>query len=608
MKNLHRNPISFAFVIVTLIFLFFSFFHRWNGNDGNGWEAIIDGDSKGYYAFLPAVVIYNDLSFEFFNAPGNESVKRYYNQRFRVVTKTGSVNKNYTGVALMIAPFFMTGHAIADWLGEPLTGYSWPYMLMVLCSAYFYLITGLYFLLLLLRSYRVPDRHSAVLLVMIAAGTNLMYYTAIHSAMAHVYSFACIAAFAFFSRIYILNHRAGYFVLACLILGLITIVRPVNLIVIAAIPFLAGSLYDLRRAFLNISQRYAAITGGALAFFTMVAIQLTAFKLQTGNWFEWSYGDEGFNFSDPKILQTLFSFKKGFLVYSPFWLLIFPVMIITVFKNRYQGVSFILFFCSAVFVISSWWNWFYGDGFGLRAFIDFYPLFAVPVAFLLSHVSGKIRKLIMYLFLLLVLVISVIQTYQYRYRIIHPDSMNFEKYRYVFLKTGSNFRNVFGADEDIIYHKIEDTPFLQFTYIGGIWKQHNEDLPNGGPADIIKLQGTEFSPTLNVPYRSLINEGTGTYVRVSLSRMETEAGGANEALLVCSIEDTLNNTSYWNGIAINELPSESFNTWKHRKFGFLLPRNSPENSMVKFYIWNPAKGSFEASKFLVSFHRVHLRR
>src|SRR5688572_6574244 len=145
MNKVNFHSVSIALFFVLMIHLYFAIFHRWNGRDGNGWEAIIDGDSKGYYAFLPAMIIYDDPSMHFYNLPGNENIKRYYHPRFRVETTTATVNKNYAGVAVMIAPFFVTGHLIAESSGADTNGYSWPYMLMTLCAAIFYMLAGLYF-------------------------------------------------------------------------------------------------------------------------------------------------------------------------------------------------------------------------------------------------------------------------------------------------------------------------------------------------------------------------------------------------------------------------------------------------------------------------------
>ena len=49
--------------------------------------------------------------------------------------------------------------------------------------------------------------------------------------------------------------------------------------------------------------------------------QMVYWKLHTGNLLFYTYGEEKFFWNDPKVLEGLFSFRKGWLVYSPLMLL-----------------------------------------------------------------------------------------------------------------------------------------------------------------------------------------------------------------------------------------------------------------------------------------------
>jgi len=79
-----------------------------------------------------------------------------------------------------------------------------------------------------------------------------------------------------------------------------------------------------------------------------------------------------------------------------------------------------------VYIIFSWWCWWYGGGFGQRAFIDSYALMAVASAALLSYAfsSGRkwLRTGIVTVYLMLIS-LGIFNNIQYYYGAIHWDSM-----------------------------------------------------------------------------------------------------------------------------------------------------------------------------------------
>ncbi|MBP6392378.1 MAG: hypothetical protein KA352_15910, partial [Flavobacteriales bacterium] len=80
---------------------------------GENYRTVLQSDAKGYYAYLPAVFIYNDLQFGFFEQMDRG---KYYNPdllyEYRILFNGVSVNKYYCGMALAHAPFFLAAHTI----------------------------------------------------------------------------------------------------------------------------------------------------------------------------------------------------------------------------------------------------------------------------------------------------------------------------------------------------------------------------------------------------------------------------------------------------------------------------------------------------------------
>jgi len=214
---------------------------------------IIESDAKGYYAYLPAVFIYHDLNFSFFNRIEKET---YYDPNFYYeylrTENNKTFDKYYVGTAICLSPFFLLGHAITVFTGLPADGYSYYYTMMVHLGALFYLLLALFGLLKLLQAYQINDKPAAVVLAAMVFGTNLFYYVVTEFAMSHLYSFTAITWFCLYTRKYFSGHENKYLVYNALLLGIITLIRPVNLLVILAIPFLSGKPEKLLTGFRHI--------------------------------------------------------------------------------------------------------------------------------------------------------------------------------------------------------------------------------------------------------------------------------------------------------------------------------------------------------------------
>ena len=130
---------------------------RWGG--GDQWTGIIEADGKGYYAYLPAIFIYHDLNFGFFDEIEKE---KYYNPNgyydYRANGGHGEyINKYYCGTAVAELPFFLGAHLLTRIQGGDTDGYSKNYLVSVSIAALFYLFIGLFFLRKIFLAYEIPD-------------------------------------------------------------------------------------------------------------------------------------------------------------------------------------------------------------------------------------------------------------------------------------------------------------------------------------------------------------------------------------------------------------------------------------------------------------------
>ncbi|HOI87852.1 MAG TPA: hypothetical protein PLV51_08335, partial [Lentimicrobium sp.] len=70
------SPAAITIGLIMAIMVYVSSNINWGDNR---WKGILESDAKGYYAYLPAVFIYHDLNFGFF-----DSIEKgaYYDENF----------------------------------------------------------------------------------------------------------------------------------------------------------------------------------------------------------------------------------------------------------------------------------------------------------------------------------------------------------------------------------------------------------------------------------------------------------------------------------------------------------------------------------------------
>jgi hypothetical protein len=329
------------------------------------------------------------------------------------------------GVALFYSPFFFSAHALAGPLGFPADGYSKPYRVALVISSVVFALSGLLILIRLLRKF-FSRGVAAVTILAIGLGTNLYFYSTIDPAMSHAYNFFLFAAFIFLTDKWIHQPSWPTTMLLGLAGGLIILVRPTNGIIFILVPlWFVGSVSDFKNRFNLLIKNSSRVVAIALIVLLVFLPQLLYWKYSTGSYFHYSYGDERFFFNDPEFFKGLFSYRKGWLVYTPIMAFALAGMILLHQRQRKLFWPVAVFTLLNLYIIWSWWCWWYGGGFGQRALIESYALLSIPFAaftqFLMSKRSA-IRAVFLGLVFFLVL-LNIFQTFQYTEGIIHWDGM-----------------------------------------------------------------------------------------------------------------------------------------------------------------------------------------
>lgn len=388
-------------------------------------------DVEMYYSYLPAALLQHDLSFSQSKVPMQKQ-------------PNGNRNPKYTcGMAIMYAPFFLIGHKIAINQHSALDGWSEPYATMIHFGSIFYVMLGLFFLRKLLLLF-YTETITAILLGIAFFGTNLFFYTLREGEYSHGYLFCLVSAFLYMTIKWHREPKISNSVIVGLLIGLITLIRPTDCLFFIVFVFYGvkdKDTFKTQMQFLLLHKWKLLLL--CLAGFLMVLPQLLFWKIFMGSWLYFSYTNEGFFWADPKMWEVLFSYRKGWLIYTP--VMIFSLIGIFYMKKYVLEfrLGLILFFILNLYVISSWWCWWYGGGFGMRALVEAYPLLMLPFGALLQHlftntsritVIDHLKKYGIPACIMFLVCLNVIQTYQYKAGMVHFDSMNKETYWQVFDK------------------------------------------------------------------------------------------------------------------------------------------------------------------------------
>lgn len=594
-------------LLVSGILLIFICVQLWRGADG---KHIIDGDGSGYYAYLTSVFVYKTTDFtRIYEYEKSKRGLDYMGHYFHDY-KEKKVNKYYLGSALLMLPFFLMAWLFSYIAFLPLDGYNIIFQYATALAGASYLAIGLIFTNKLLRSFDISKGVSLTVILALMLGSNLFFYAFLHPTHSHIYSFAAMAVLLYVVRSYMITGFRKYIFLSALALGLVGLVRPTNLVIVLAFPFFASDAAMFWLRFKALFVKPSRLVFVLALFFAVFFLQLLFNYIQTGQLILYTYRNEGFHFTEPAVISFLFSYRKGFFVYTPLMLLTFSGLVILFRNSRYQFYWISSFLLLLIYMLSSWWNWFFGDSFGMRAMIDFYPLLTVLMALGVSSL-WKINggKVFMVVLLLLVIPLNLIQTYQYQRGILHPDSMDKEKYWHVFLKTADRYQNVFGGFPEPIFSSLNTYKTLDFytdmESPSGVWTSNGIEISGESYSGMrmAKLGAeTEFSPTLVLNGDILPQTSGSIYVSSNVMYRELSENAAGKALLVYAATDKQNQLVFYKTLKLKQLPDDQTNEWRNASFGMKVPAWSNDINQVKVYIWNPGKQVFQLDDIAVCFY------
>ena len=250
-------------------------------------DRLLVWDVKVYYVYLPAAFIYHDFTLQFVEDKKPELGEIMFTEKGPKGMYT--IQTTY-GQALLYSPFFFAAHAYASFTdGWEANGYSPPYRFALMISSLFYLVIGLFFLKKFLLKY-FNTWVTAITLVTIVLATNLYYYSTYEAPMTHAYNFSIIAVFLYFTTTWYEKTNFRNTLIIGFLIGLITLVRPVNLLVILFFILWNVSTWKaFKDRILFLLRSYKWIIIMVLIFFILWIPQFIYWKYISGSYLFYSY-------------------------------------------------------------------------------------------------------------------------------------------------------------------------------------------------------------------------------------------------------------------------------------------------------------------------------
>ncbi len=366
-------------------------------------DVVIKADAIGYYDYLPSLFIHHDLVRK--NKPKRTNsvfYKRIDKEGVYVDYKGFKVDKYPVGTALLQWPFFYVTYLTTSLNGNSTDGYQISFQRAVLYATLFYLFLGIFFLRKTLELYDIKKSVIIFSQILLVFATGVTNYANFDAGFSHVYSLFAISAFFYFVRSFFIKNRLKYFILACFFLGLILLIRQINMLALLFVPFLAGSPGTLKKGIYHILHHPKILLTGITLTTAIFFIQCLAWYLQTGHFLLYSYQGEGFHFLNPQFINILFSYRKGLFVYTPVLFFSLFGLISLAYKRKYYLVfTWLAFFTIITYIFSSWHSWGYGASYGSRVFIDYYGMFFILLALLINEIPKILKTGIIWLNIIL---------------------------------------------------------------------------------------------------------------------------------------------------------------------------------------------------------------
>lgn len=551
-------------------------------------------DVFGYYLYLPAYFIYDDLGKLGFIEEVFDKYRPAGDFHHAVKQANGNYVMKYPmGMAVIYSPLFAIGHIGATFSEYPADGFSRPYQFAIWLGCIFYAVLGLFILRKILLRY-VSDLSVAISLLIIGVGTNYLNYVSFDGAMTHNALFTIFASIFYLTISWHENPGWQKALGIGLLAGLAALTRPTEIIILL-LPLLWGvvdkqSLIEKAKQLWEYRLHMLILGAGV---FCVGVLQLIYWKSYSGNFLYYSYEDQGFTWLwGHHIFDGLFSYRKGWLTYTPVMILALIGFLPLFQKHKKVFASIAGFSLLNLYIIYAWDIWWYGGSFGARPVIQSYALLALPLAVLIQEVltSQKLwLQILSIAFIILCIDLNGMMTWQahskegiweaeymtkaYYWKIFgtsHPDKAD-----KIFLDVRHELQDEDDMQRTVLYFNNFENDTLNLTNVKHVYEGAKSLLLNGEK---------QYSSSFISPLSSL-NAEEDSWIKVSCQAFYTQMQW-NQWQQAQMITQFIREGKVYRATSARFQRTTDAWRWHDFHYEMKFPRNWKATDEVKVYFWN----------------------
>lgn len=577
---------------------------------------ILSWDVFGYYLYLPAKFIYHDpylLQQQWLN----EMVHQYENTATLYQINQHPETSNWIikysmGMSVLYAPFFFIAHALAPLLGYKQDGFSVIYGALIEAGMFIFSLIGLYYFLKVL--YHFTEKKIALItFILIVFATNYVQLTIQYSLLTHIPLFSLYAILIYNSLKWHENFSTKSLLSIALSCGLIILIRP-NEIVCVLIPLLwrINQQGHFKQAVQALIKSPASSICAALLMIAPFFLQMYYWKCGTGSWLYYSYQNpgEGFDFLSPYLYQFLFSFRKGWFIYTPIALLALVSLVAVYKKQPYVFLSITVTLVLSIYVVSSWSCWWYAGGsYSQRAIVSVYPLLGISLSLGLQFIINRMGKPAV-IPLSGILVLNLFQAWQFKVDVLDHERMTFAYYKKIFMR----HKRPADAEKYLLVNRSADefesmpdsSLYSETTLLMNTFETPPEGkaytfcdtLGKGDKHCVFMNETNEFLNGVSTAYQS-ITTADHFWIKVAADVFIPQHYSMSSPRVVVHFNHGSGGTyKYRNKWLIHD--SLKMNAWNRLTYLYLTPEVRSVKDTFNVYLWHPDKEKVFIDNFSIS--------
>lgn len=567
----------------------------------------ISWDILGYYLYLPSTFIYDEPLLNNYDWLKKINEEKDLTGTYYMVSTTPGGEPMYfflMGMSYFYLPSFLAGHGVANITAYPADGFSAPYYYALIIGALIYTLTGLFFLRKILRHY-FSELVTALVILILVFGTNYVHHMTVDSLATVNVLFMLMTIMIWNTIRWHQDYRMKNLIAVGVSIILMGLVKPSE--IIAGLIFLLWNITSWDEAGMKLRKLWDKKSAVLLTLGICLLIalpQLLYWYVKTGYLLYDSYKNPGVGLDlfSPHIIKGLFSYRKGWFLYTP--VMIFAVIgFYFAFKNnRKIFLALAGYWLVAFYIIVSWTEYWYGASFSNRALITTYPVLAVTFGYFLQHILHRkmFIRIAFGLVFLLMIFFNQFQWWQLRHYILDPYRTNKEYYHAIFLKTKITDRekSLKMVERDFSgafnFNKPDDYK-LKFFNIKSFEDVTGENIltDTAGNNFFRFLPEQEYSPTFQYRFDELTVKDHA-WLKASIDVRFPDDFEGEWPSLVMSMEYKGRVYGYYApALRVDTLNNE----WRRFEYIYLTPEIRRKNDVFKSYVWKRSESPFDIDNF-----------